>query len=103
MEVLSKGTVEPILVATRDRLENLVTLNDVTNLQFDVKRASDGLIVQSNITALVDIDLPMTAICLIDTTIADYEVGDTYHLYLHWDAGSEHPRSNPLKFRVEDD
>lgn len=101
MEVLKKGTIEPILVGLRDRLENLTDLSGVTNLKFDVKKKSDGSAVSSNLTCTFE---EMTAICLIDTTLAGYVAGGgTYKLYLKFDDGVEHPVLGPIFFRVEDD
>ena len=103
MEVLQKGTVEAVVVAMRDRLENVTDLNLVLNKLFDVRKKSDNSAVQTNIPWTVDPDWPMEAICEIDTTLSAYVVGDTYKLYLKYTTGSESPIKGPLEFRVEGD
>lgn len=102
-EVLQKGTIEPLLIALRDRLGNLTDLSTVSSPFFDVKRQSDNTVIQSNQVWTVDPDYPMTAICLIDTSLAAYTAGETYKLYLKYAAGSESPLKGPIIFRVEDD
>jgi hypothetical protein len=103
MEVLKKGTIEPIMVALRDRLENLSDLGLVTNPKFDVRRKSDNIACQTDAVWTTDADFPMTAICLIDTTQANYLAGEEYKLYIKYTSGSESPVKGPLFFRVEDD
>lgn len=99
MEVLKLGTVEPLLIGLRDRLENLSDLSLVP-MRFDVRRKSDDQLISND---LVPGASDMTAICLIDTNIAGYSAGNTYKLYLKFDSGSEHPKLGPIFFRVEDD
>lgn len=103
MEVLKKGTVESLLVALRDRLNNISTLASVTDLKFDTRKKSDNSAIQTNVAVLLDSDWPMTAICQINTALTGYVGGDEYKLYLKWVAGSEAPIVGPLFFRVEDD
>jgi hypothetical protein len=103
MEVLTKGTVEALLVAVRDRLGNISNLEPLSGRTFDVRRKLDNTAVQSNVAWTVDTDWPMTAICEIDTTLAGYVAGDEYKLYLKYASGSEHPVKGPLEFRVEAD
>jgi hypothetical protein len=103
MEVLKKGSVEPLLVAMRDRLTNLSTLASVTNLVFRVHDKEDDSEVQPDTTVLLDVDYPMTAICQIDTTLIGYVPGHTFKLYLQFDDGSSSPILGPEEFRVEDD
>lgn len=103
MEVLRKGTIEPIMVAMRDRLENIADLSVVTNLKFDVRRKSDDTPCQTDSIWTTDSDFPMTAICLIDTTQPAYVSGEEYKLYIKYTSGSESPVKGPLFFRVEDD
>ena len=103
MEVLKKGTVEPLLVALRDRLGNIDDLSTVSNAKFDVKAKVDNAAVQTDSPWTVDPGSPMTAICLIDTTLSAYVPGDEYKLYLKYAAGSESPVLGPIEFRVEDD
>jgi len=103
MEVLTKGTVEALVVAMRDRLDNVTDLSLVLNRFFDVRRKSDDVSVQSNVPWTVDPDFPMSAVCEIDTTLSAYQVGDTYKLYLRYSSGSESPVKGPLEFRVEGD
>jgi len=103
MEVLKKGSIESLVVALRDRLGNVSTLATVTNLKFDTKKKSDNTAVQSNVNAALDADIPMSAICEIDTTLAGYVAGEEYKLYVKYAAGSEAPILGPRFFRVEDD
>jgi len=103
MEVLQKGTIEPIMVALRDRLENITDLALVTNPKFDVRRKSDDFACQTDAVWTTDSDFPMMAICLIDTTQAAYIAGEEYKLYLKYTSGSESPVKGPLFFRVEAD
>lgn len=103
MEVIKKGSIEPLLVVLRDRLENVITLAGVTSLQFDTKKKSDGSAVQSNVAAILDTDFPMTASCSINTTLAAYVAGEEYKLYIKYTSGSESPVLGPQFFRVEDD
>lgn len=103
MEVLQKGTVEALVVAMRDRLENVTDLSLVTNKFFDVRKKSNDAAVQTSVPWTVDPDWPMEAICEIDTTLAAYVAGDTYKLYLRYTTGSESPIKGPLEFRVEGD
>lgn len=100
MEVLKKGTVEPLLVPMRDRLENIVDLGDVTNLRFDTKKKSGGTAVETDVACTYD---DLTAICLITTTLAGYVSFEEYKLYIKFTAGSEAPVLGPIFFRVEDD
>jgi hypothetical protein len=103
MEVLQKGTIEALIVAVRDRLNNISTLAPVTNKFFDVRKKSDNSAVQTNVPWTVDSDWPMQAICEIDTTLAGYTAGDDFKLYLKYTDGSESPVKGPLYFRVEAD
>lgn len=103
MEVLKKGTVEPILLPTRDRLNNVTDLSTVSGLSFDTKKKSDGSAVETSVPVTLDPDWPMTAICLITTTLSGYVGGEEYKLYLKYTAGSESPVLGPIFFRVEDD
>ena len=103
MEVLTKGTIEPLMVGLRDRLENISTLDDVTGKLFDVKKKSDDSDVQIGGVWFIDVDHPMIALCNIDTTLSAYTPGDEYKLYVMWDSGSEQVRKGPFFFRVEND
>ena len=103
MEVLKKGTIEPLMVALRDRLENIQDLSTITNPKFSTKKKSDNSAAETNKTLSVDSDFPMVALCLIDTTVAAYVGGETYKLYLTWEDGSQVPLKGPIEFRVEDD
>jgi hypothetical protein len=103
LEVIKKGSVESLVVALRDRLGNISTLASVTNLKFDTKKKSDNSAVQSNANAALDSDIPMSAICEIDTTLGGYIGGEEYKLYIKYTAGSESPILGPRFFRVEDD
>jgi hypothetical protein len=103
MEVIKKGSIEPLMVALRDRLENIEDLSLVGDPKFDVRRKSDDVVCQSDVLWTVDADFPMTAVCLIDTTQANYVAGDEYKLYLKYTSGSESAVKGPLFFRVEDD
>jgi hypothetical protein len=103
MEVLKKGSVEPLLVPVRDRLNNITTLTGVSSLLFDTKKKSDNAAVETSVPVTLDPDWPMTAICLITTTLSGYVGGEEYKLYLKYTAGSEAPVLGPIFFRVEDD
>ena len=103
MEVFVKGSVEPLMVPVRDRLGNITDLNDVSNLLFDIKRKSDGVMVQTNSPVDLDPDFPMWALCAIDTTLLSYEAGDEYHLYLKYTTGTLTPVLGHVAFRVEAD
>lgn len=103
MEVLKKGSVEPLLVVLRDRLENVFTLAGVTSLQFDTKKKSDNAAIQTSVAAILDPDFPMTASCLINTALAGYVSGEEYKLYIKYTSGSDAPVLGPQFFRVEDD
>lgn len=103
MEVVKKGSVEPLLVAMRDRLSNINSLAAVTNLRFYVRDKADNSLTQPDTTVLLDGDYPMTAICQIDTTLVGYIANHTYKLYIKFDDGSSSPVLGPEEFRVEDD
>lgn len=104
MEVLNKGTIEPIVVVLRDRLGNVVDLStDVTNVLYSTHEKVAKTAVQTDQPATFDGDYPMYALCEIDTTLAGYVVGEEYLLYLKYTAGSETPRIGPVPFRVEAD
>lgn len=103
MEVLKKGTIEPLLVGLRDRLQNITSLAQVTSLRFDTKKKSDASAIQTDVAATFDGDVPMTAICLIDTTLSGYVAGEQYGLYLKYQAGVDSPILGPVYFRVEAD
>lgn len=103
MEVLKKGTIEPLLVSLRDRLENVSDLSLVGGKLYDVKKKSDNSSLVANATWTTDVDFPMTAICEIDTTPSGYAGGETYKLYVKYTNGSEQPILGPIYFRVEDD
>lgn len=103
MEVLKKGSIESLLVALADRLNNIQDLSTVTTPRFDIKKKSDNSAVQTNVVWVVDPEYPMTAVCSIDTTLAGYVAGEEYKLYLKYTAGSESPILGPKFFRVEDD
>lgn len=103
MEVIKKGSIEPLLVALGDRLNNVTTLTAVASLVFDTKKKSDNTAIQSNSLAVVDADYPMTAICQIDTTQVGYDPYEEYKLYIKYTVGTESPILGPIFFRVEDD
>jgi hypothetical protein len=84
-------------------LNNILSLNSVSNLKFDTKKKSDGTAVQTDKLIAVDNDYPMTAICEIDTTLAGYTGGAEYKLYVKYTTGTESPILGPIFFRVEDD
>lgn len=103
MEVIKKGSIESLLVAMRDRLNNINDLSLVTNLRFDTKKKSDNSAVETDKAATLDPDYPMTAICPVDATLAGYVGGEEYKLYLKYTGGTESPIKGPVYFRVEDD
>ena len=103
MEVLKKGTVEPLLLALRDRLENIASLASVADLRFSVSDKEDDSEVQPDTTVTVDVDFPMTAICQVDTTLVGYVANHEYKLYLKFTEGTSAVKKGPFYFRVEDD
>jgi len=103
VEVLKKGSIEPLIVPLGDRLNNIVDLNAVSNLKFDTKKKLDNTAIETNKTIAVDSDYPMSAICEIDTTLGGYVAGEEIKLYIKYTAGSESPILGPRFFRVEDD
>lgn len=106
MEVLKKGTIEPLMIPLRDRLNNVTSLLTVSNLFFDTKKKADNSAVQTNALITVDSDYPMIAICEIDTTLAGYDVTPDdaeFKLYIKYTTGTEAPLLGPIYFRVEDD
>jgi hypothetical protein len=103
MEVIVKGSVEPLVVPLRDRLNNIEDLANVSDLKFDTKNKDTGDAVQSDVNCALDSDYPMYALCEIDTTLVGYAAGGDYHLYVKYVAGSEHPILGPVAFRVESD
>lgn len=103
MEVITKGSVEPLMVALRDRLNNVDDLTVVSGKLYSVKKKSDDSAVQTNQTWVVDPDFPMYALCMIDTTLAAYTPGDTYKLYVKWDESGSQVVKGPLYFNVESD
>lgn len=103
MEVITKGSIEPLLVALRDRLNNITDLDDVTGRLYDVKKKDDDSVIEASQTWLVDADFPMYAMCMIDTTLAAYTPGDEYKLYVRWEEGGSSVKKGPLYFRVESD
>lgn len=103
MEVIKKGSVESIIVAMGDRLENINDLGTVTNLRYFVHKKSDNSLVQPDSIPASDPDELMWAICTIDTTLSAYEVDMEYKLYVKYQAGSEAPILGPRNFRVVSD
>jgi hypothetical protein len=100
VEVIKKGSIEPLLIPLRDRLENITSLAAVSSLRFDtIDPAGDAI--ETDVPCSHEGDL--TAICLITSTNADYVVGDECRLYLKFTLGSESPILGPTKFRIEDD
>ena len=102
-EVLKKGSVEPLLIGMRDRLDNINTLDDVVGRLFDVRRKSDNVDVQTNGVWTVDPDHPMTVICVIDTTLVNYTPGDRYKVYLKFTESGIDVIKHVGEFGVEDD
>lgn len=103
MEVLTKGTVEVLIVPLRDRLSNIDSLDVVGGKLFDIDRKSDDESVVANGVWFTDVDHPMYALCNIDTTLSDFTPGDEYKLTIKWTSGSEQVKKGPFYFRVEDD
>lgn len=101
MEVIVKGSVQSLLVALRDRLGNLTSLDDATSVTFDVQPKGGGTAIESNVPVTFDADDPMVAICEVDTTDSGYTAGEEYWMYLKYTTGSESPILGPVKFRVE--
>lgn len=110
MEVIKKGSVESLVVPLKDRLNNIIDLNDVTGLVFDTKKKMDDSACETDKVVFIDADNLMWAICEIDTTVAAYDPADDttgetgeYKLYVKYTAGTEAPILGPRFFRVEDD
>lgn len=103
MEVITKGSVEPLMVALRDRLDNITDLSVVSGKLYDVKKKSDDSNVHMAQVWVVDSDFPMYAICMIDSTLASYTPGDEYKLYVKWDESGSQVVKGPFFFRVESD
>lgn len=105
--VLQKGTIEPLIVDMRDRLETITNMATVTNLRFSVKDRAGNIEIASGIPTTD----AMKVICLIDTTGASWDQdivkagvqGDEYRLYISFTDGSAAPLILVGKFRVEDD
>lgn len=103
LEVLKKGTVEPLLVHLRDRLEGIDDLStDVTNPRFDVIDSLDVVKIANGVPTFI-VGHPMIAVCTIDTTSGGGWASDEYRLYFKYDDGSSQPVLLVGKFRVEDD
>ena len=96
--VLNKGTIEPVIVNMRDRLENVLDMAAVTNLRFDVKDSAGNAEVTNGVPSTDG----MKVICVIDTTGVGWTT-DEYRLYLKFTDGSTTPELLVGKFRVEDD
>jgi len=96
--VINKGSIEPIIVNMRDRLENILDMAAVTNLRFDIKDKADNVEVLNGIPTTAG----MKVICVIDTTGVGW-ITDEYRLYLKFTDGSTNPELLVGKFRVEDD
>jgi hypothetical protein len=100
MDTIVKGSVESLLVALRDRLNNLTDASTLSSPLFYVHDEETDAAVQPDTPWTVDPDFPMTAICEVDTTLVAYVKGKTYNLYLKYTTGSEHPVLGPEPFRV---
>lgn len=96
--VLNKGTIEPVIISMRDKLETVDDMADVTNLRFDVKDSAGNAEVTNGLPTTAG----MKVICVIDTTGAGWTT-DEYRLYLKFTDGSTNPELLVGKFRVEDD
>lgn len=106
MEVIRKGSVEPLLVGLNDRLRNVSDLDVVPGKLYDVRRKVDDAAVQTNEVWVVDEDYPMYAICMIDTTLGGYTTdsqNNEFKLYVKWEGSGEQVVKGPLYFRVESD
>ena len=101
LEVIKQGSIEPLIVNLRDRLEGINDLGtDVTNLRFDVI-APDGTTVK--ISNGIPTTSGMKAICLIDTTTGGGWADGEYSLWIKYTDGSASPILFAGKFRVEVD
>jgi hypothetical protein len=101
--VLKKGTIEPLIVDMRDRLETITDMSTVTNLRFDVTDMAGNAEVTNGIPSTDG----MRVVCLIDTTgagwVAPDQTGEEYRLYIRFTDGSAAPLLLVGKFRVEND
>jgi hypothetical protein len=96
--VLNKGTIEPVIVSMRDKLENIDDMATVTNLRFDVKDSAGVTEILNGVPSTSG----MRVICVIDTTGVGWTT-DEYRLYLKFTDGVTNPELLVGKFRVEDD
>ncbi len=103
MEVIKKQSIESIIVPVRDRLQNLESLAEVSNLRFYVRKKSDDSAVQSDTVPALDDDEPFWCICPIDTTLEAFVPDEEYKLYIKYGIGAESPILGPIFFRVVSD
>lgn len=96
---IRSGSIEYILVTVGDHLENVASLS-LLNPTFSVYDENDDLMI-TNQVANTDIDQPMVALCLIDTTTSGGWTSGKYRLELKLQAAPETPILAPVEFMVE--
>jgi hypothetical protein len=95
---LRSGTAETLLIDVEDKLGNLTDLSGAAP-RYDVYDKDDNLKL-TNLTPIVDPLQPMTARCLVDTTIGGNWAAGHYRLYLRYLASPDSPRLGPFEFKV---
>jgi hypothetical protein len=100
MRELVKGTIEYIPVDVVDRSGQLTDLTP-TQPRYSVRLRTDDDGTYQITDFQADVD-GMTALCLIDTTEAGFDVG-IYQLFLVFDNDPETPRIGPLVFKIVHD
>lgn len=96
MEVLAKGTVEPLVTRVTDTLGNVTSLSSAT---FDVYTNDDEetQVIDAQV-AIVD---DMLIITVVDTTVDEFEEGE-YKMFVNFPIGAITLRQGPFYFRVDD-
>lgn len=95
---ITAGTKETVLVDVTDTLGNLTSLAGATP-RYDVKDHAGNYKLQ-NLTPTVDPLEPLTAQCLIDTTVGGVWTPGRYKLYLRFLDSPDSPVMGPLEFKV---
>jgi hypothetical protein len=92
---LNKGSIEIIAVDVTDRGGNLLTLVGANPRYHFRKLGATSYIVTDGVPN-IDLDRPMVAECLVDTTNLDGE----YELFLSFTVVPQIPRLGPFRFFV---
>lgn len=91
--VITKGSIESIIVRVRDQVHEVDALPGTT--RFDILDADEAPVLVDQVPTLDGLE----AICVIDSTNVLLPEGD-YDLYLHFPVGVETPRLGPHKFSI---